>query len=41
MDVEEAQEPAADEGPHDTDDEVADETKAVTLDDLASEPPSN
>ncbi len=31
MDVEEAEEPTADEGPHDSNDEVADKTKAVTL----------
>ncbi len=37
MDVEEAEEPTADEGPHDSNDEVADKTKAVTLDDLAIE----
>ncbi len=41
MDVEEAEEPTADEGPHDADDEVADETKAITLDDLPREPPSD
>jgi len=41
LDVKEAEEPTADERPDHADDEVADETKAITLDDLACEPPSD